>query len=251
MTERAVTVHNSTGQHAVLLVCEHASAFMPQQFGNLGLDPAAAVSHVAWDPGAVATARQLANQLDARLIEGAVSRLIYDCNRPPHAADAMPSRSELYDIPGNANLSAAQRQARVDQYYRPFETQLEQALRDHPCPAVLVTLHSFTPVYHGVQRELDIGILHDEDSRLADALLEVASGYNIQRNAPYGPQDGVTHTLQLHGIANGLPNVMIEIRNDLIRTDQQCADMAVSLATWLDKALLQLSRTSSSPGAAQ
>ncbi len=69
---------------------------------------------------------------------------------------------------------------------------------------------------------MELGILHDEDSWLADRMLDAAAHsplYRTERNEPYGPEDGVTHTLKLHGLANGLHNVMIEVRNDLIGDD--------------------------------
>lgn len=251
MTERAVAIHNAQGTHPVVLICEHASAFIPPSLDNLGLDEKAASSHAAWDPGAASTARHLSGKLDAVLIESTVSRLVYDCNRPPEAASAMPSRSEIYDIPGNARLSADQRQMRIDHYYRPFEKQLTTQLAAHPCPPVLVTMHSFTPVYNGIRRELEIGILHDDDSRLADAMLNVATGFDIRRNEPYGPADGVTHTLRQHGVDHGRLNVMIEIRNDLIESDAQCLDIANHLSQWLTTALTTLSNTEQLPNEPQ
>lgn len=96
-------------------------------------------------------------------------------------------------------------------------------------------MHSFTPVYHGVKRAVEIGVLHDADSRLADAMLMRAADtslYRIARNEPYGPADGVTHTLQLHGLRHGLPNVMIEVRNDLI-SDETGQDVAADFLTGL------------------
>lgn len=238
MTEQAVTVQNAGGRNAVVLVCEHASAHIPSRYNNLGLSAEAARSHVAWDPGAVATARYLSQRLDAVLIESAVSRLVYDCNRPPESADAMPERSEAYEIPGNRNLSTQERQLRIDTCYRPFTSTVAKSLSDHSTTPVLVTIHSFTPVYNGNRRQLDIGILHDDDSRLADAMLDTVpdalSDFIIKRNEPYGPEDGVTHTLKLHGIANKLANVMIEIRNDLLASDTQCRDTAAGIEQWLN-----------------
>ena len=87
---------------------------------------------------------------------------------------------------------------------------------------MIVTIHSFTPIYNGKPRAVELGILHDEDRWLADRMLDAATEaplYKTERNQPYGPEDGVTHTLKLHGLANGLHNVMIEVRNDLIRDD--------------------------------
>jgi predicted N-formylglutamate amidohydrolase len=150
------------------------------------------------------------------------SRLVYDCNRPPEAAGAMPERSEVYDIPGNAGLSDEEKKARTEALYVPFHAAIRALIRDRKAvgqDTVIVTVHSFTPVFHGKARAVEIGILHDDDSRLADGMLAVANAapqYKVERNEPYGPADGVTHTLILHGVANGLRNVMIEVRNDLI-----------------------------------
>jgi predicted N-formylglutamate amidohydrolase len=98
---------------------------------------------------------------------------------------------------------------------------------------MLVTVHSFTPVYFGKTRDVEVGILHDRDSRLADAMIARAdrmqTNYVVRRNEPYGPADGVTHTLVEHGLANGLPNVMIEVRNDLLGDEDGQTAMAAFL----------------------
>jgi len=145
----------------------------------------------------------------------------------------MPETSEIYPVPGNCNLSEQERDRRAQSYYVP----------------VLVTIHSFTSNYHGRQREVEIGILHDSDTRLADALLKVAvadeseNDYIIRRNEPYGPDDDVTHTLQNHAIPANYLNVMIEIRNDLLSTPEACEVVAKSLARWIEKALKKLAPT--------
>lgn len=225
------------GQSPVLLICEHAVADIPEEFENLGLGAKDLNSHIAWDPGAFDTARGLSDRLNAPLVFSTVSRLVYDCNRPPSAESAIPAQSETTPVPGNANLSDAERSARVARFYHPFETLLAKTLDTRPAPSVLVTIHSFTPVYRGKPRSVEIGILHDRDSRFADALLQVADGYAIERNAPYGPEDGVTHTLCHHALPRGFLNVMIEIRNDLIATPEDCARMADTLKGWLSAAL--------------
>lgn len=223
----AAQLHNADGKGQVLLVCEHASNRIPAALDNLGLDEATRLSHIAWDPGALAVAQEISRVLDARLVASTVSRLVYDCNRPPESPGAMPKRSEVFDIPGNQNLNEAEKAARVATVYEPFRTLLADTIATSPTPPVLVTIHSFTPVYLGKQRDVEIGILHDSDTRLADAMLDLAPKHtdmNTRRNDPYGPADGVTHTLKLHALPNGLMNVMIEVRNDLIAdADQQRA----------------------------
>ncbi len=185
----------------------------------------ALASHIAWDPGALAVARQMAGNLDAVLIYQRFSRLVYDCNRPPDSPSAMRDVSEIFRIPGNENLPQEERSRRTTALYMPFHGRIRAEIddrREQGRHTVLVTVHSFTPVYFGKSRSVEIGILHDTDKRLADRMLEAAADtniFNVQRNEPYGPADGVTHTLEVHALPAGLLNVMIEIRNDLIQDE--------------------------------
>ena len=238
----AVAVENEMGKHAVLLVCEHASRTLPARYGDLGLNEDVLSSHIAWDPGALAVARLLSEKLDATLIFQRFSRLIYDCNRPPESPSAMPVTSEIYDISGNRDLSEAERFARTAALYIPFHEAIASLVEKRKITGVgtvVVTIHSFTPVYHGRNRAVEIGILHDSDSRLADTMLAAGAGstFRIERNEPYGPQDGVTHTLRLHALADGLLNVMIEVRNDLIRDEEGQRKVAHLLAELLEKGI--------------
>jgi predicted N-formylglutamate amidohydrolase len=235
---------NAGGGSDILLVCEHASRRLPVRLGALGLSAEALEAHIAWDPGALAVSRRLSSAFDAALIYQNFSRLAYDCNRPPEAVDAMPSRSEIYDIPGNADLSPAERAARTQAIYLPFRAAIARRIAERKAEGrqtVLVTVHSFTPVYRGVARDVEVGILHDRDSRLADEMLRLAAeqggGPVVRRNEPYGPADGVTHTLKEHGLANGLMNVMIEVRNDLIRDEADQEVMAGFLAGLIRQSL--------------
>jgi predicted N-formylglutamate amidohydrolase len=239
-----VTVINQGGSSAILLVCEHASRRLPEKLGTLGLDDEALTAHIAWDPGALAVSRLISESMDAALIQQNFSRLAYDCNRPPDAPDAMPQVSEIYDIPGNRDLNDEARQARIEEIYRPFEGALAREIETRAKGGrrtVIVTMHTFTPVYKGVARDVEIGVLHDEDSRLADEMLARADArYVVRRNEPYGPVDGVTHTLKRHGLENGLVNVMIEIRNDLVRDEAGQARAAGFLSGLLGESLAAL-----------
>ncbi|MCR9135804.1 MAG: N-formylglutamate amidohydrolase [Alphaproteobacteria bacterium] len=223
-----------------LFVCEHASAHIPAGYGRLGLDDAAASSHIAWDPGAETVTRKLGAIFGATAILATVSRLVYDLNRSPDAIDAIPARSEIYDIPGNSNLTPDQVSDRIERLYRPFERTVHNEIERYRDAPALVTIHSFTPVYDGKSRDVQIGFLHDKDSRLADALLSAAPAFtelDVQRNRPYGPEHGVTHTLRIHALPRNLLNVMIEIRSDLLETPDQCDVMATMLGRLLKNAL--------------
>ncbi|SDY06322.1 N-formylglutamate amidohydrolase [Citreimonas salinaria] len=225
-----------------VLVCEHAARAIPLELSHLGLAAADLDSHAVWDIGGAALTRALADRLRTPALLGALSRLVYDCNRPPDAPSAMPAQVERIAVPGNENLDADARATRTRLVYEPFHDAVADALAATP-GAALVTVHSFTPDWNGVPRSVEIGYLHDADARLARAMLRAGQGrrWDSRLNEPYSAADGVTHTLARHGA--GCPSVMIEVRNDLLRDDAAVAAMADHLAAALTAALAALEET--------
>lgn len=236
-----IELRNAQGAGPFLFVCEHASNAFPEEFGDLGLDPAVREAHVAWDPGALGVARSLSDRLDSPLVAATVSRLIYDCNRPPDSPSAMPRSSEAYDIPGNHDLQPADRLARTEAVYLPFQAALTRQLACLLAGGrrpVIVTVHSFTPVWFGQKREVQLGIIHDSDATFAKTVLDKAQGLplHVAVNEPYSAADGVVHTLRLHATPHDLLHVMLEIRNDLLGDLAAQHAMAETLADVLDRA---------------
>ena len=127
LEEPSAIIENGGGQLPVILICEHAGKQFPSKLGALGLNPAEASSHIAWDIGAAAVAKQLAQLLDAPLIMQRYSRLVYDCNRPADAQSAIPASSASINIPGNAALTNADREVRFEEIYLPFETAVSRS----------------------------------------------------------------------------------------------------------------------------
>lgn len=217
-----VGVTNPGGSSPFVLTCDHASNFMPAEFGTLGLPAEDLSRHIAWDPGALPVARRMAAALDATLIETRISRLVIDCNRPLDAPDLVPPVSETTIIPGNAGLSDTQRAERIALSWRPFHDTIANIIDDRLARGQetrLVSVHSFTPVYKGKNRPWHIGIIHDDDRRLASPLiaaLQRLSGVTVGVNEPYSPADRVYFTLERHARSRGLACAMIEIRNDEI-----------------------------------
>lgn len=236
----AAEVHRLSGRSPVVLACEHASNRIPAALDGLGLDEAGQVSHAAWDIGARDLSLALSERLDAVFVASCVSRLVHDCNRPLGAPGAIPPRSEVIDVPGNQGLSAEDRVRREQEVHGPFHKMLGDVLAQRDVPPVLVTIHSFTPVFHGQPRAVELGILHGADDRLARGLLKVMqaeTGLVSDLNAPYGPEDGVLYTLERHALSAGHLNVMIEVRNDLLRAQDQIQRMADLLAAGLQTAV--------------
>lgn len=233
-------IENQDAAGQVVLVCEHASNAFPQPWRDLGLSDAQQQAHIAWDPGALGVTRALSKALDAPMIGAVASRLIYDLNRPPNSPGAMPERSELHDIPGNIVLERPERLDRTRSHYIPFHSALFDLLARRLAmgiPTALITVHSFTPVYFGQARQVEFGVIHDADDRLARAIVAQDSGMLTRLNEPYSAADGVAHTLALHATPLGLPHAMLEIRNDLIATPAAQEQVAARLATVITQAL--------------
>ena len=213
---------NAGGRSPFLLTCDHYGRLIPRTLGDLGL-PAA--SWCATSPGTSAlpaSRRHSHKHLDAHLIVQRYSRLVIDCNRPPGAASSIPRISEATTIPGNEGISreaAAMRRAQVfDPYHRRIDEIIDQRGRAG-LPTVLVSLHSFTPVYAGIARPWHIGTLYHRDTHLPPLLLKLLRAEGdlvVGDNEPYAVSDETDYTIPVHGEARGLMNTGIEIRQDLI-----------------------------------
>jgi predicted N-formylglutamate amidohydrolase len=217
-----VLEHNVAGRSPFLLTCDHYGRLIPRALGDLGLPAGELQRHIAWDIGIAGVAEALAKQLDAHLIAQRYSRLVIDCNRPPSAPSSIPRISEATTIPGNEGLAREAAEARCTQIFEPYHRRIaeviERRLRDGT-PTVLVSLHSFTPVYAGIARPWHIGTLYHRDTRLPPLLLELLraeSDLVVGDNEPYAVSDDTDYTIPVHGEARGLMNSGLEIRQDLI-----------------------------------
>ncbi|MBZ6078629.1 N-formylglutamate amidohydrolase [Microvirga puerhi] len=244
--EPVACLENRQGRSPILLICEHASNHLPERYGTLDLGQAERESHIAWDPGALGVARLLSRDLDAPLIHATVSRLVLDLNRDPSAPDSITALSEATTIPGNADLSPDERARRVAEVYDAFHRAVDDYVEARKAAGhvtTVVSVHSFTPIYRGVPRPWQIGLIFDKDERLAR---RVASGLrrdaalNVGMNEPYSPADRVFHTLERHAERRGLASLMIEIRNDLIRTQDGQASWASRLAPLMREGVQRL-----------
>jgi predicted N-formylglutamate amidohydrolase len=229
-------VSNRPGKSAFVILCDHASNFIPAEFGTLGLDAADRVSHIAWDPGALAVSQRLAAALGATLVESGISRLVADCNRPMDAPDLVPEISERTAIPGNRGLAPEERKRRLALAHEPYHAAIEELIGERLAArreTKLIAVHSFTPVYKGVARPWQVGVIHDDDMRLAEpvlAALSTGGDIVVGDNEPYSPADRVYYTLERHARSRELPCVMIEIRNDEIRDERGQREWADLLA---------------------
>lgn len=224
------TVVNDGGRAPFVLLCDHAGLAFPAALGTLGLGPADLSRHIAYDIGAADATRYLAQQLDAPAVLATYSRLVIDPNRSPDDPSSIPEVSDGTRIPGNLGLSASDRAARraacFDPYHAAVAEIIGSAKRRTAAPAIL-SIHSCTDVMDGFKRPWEIGVLYDQDTRIAGPLIDVLRRRNpdfqIGDNQPYSGSDPKGYTLDSHAVPFGLPHVGIELRQDLIgtRTDAE------------------------------
>ncbi|MCP3403006.1 MULTISPECIES: N-formylglutamate amidohydrolase [unclassified Bradyrhizobium] len=213
---------NAGGASPFLLTSDHYGRELPRALGDLGVAESELTRHIAWDIGIAGVADRLAQMLDAHLIAQRYSRLVIDCNRSPGVASSIPVISEATAIPRNEGISQGERAARRREIFEPYHRRIDAAIdrRLHDKrPTVLVSLHSFTPVYAGVARPWHIGALYNRDTVLPQLLLKHLRSEGdlvVGDNEPYAVSDLSDYTIPVHGEARGLVNTGIEIRQDLI-----------------------------------
>ena len=230
----AVEIVNANGSSSAVLVCDHASNRIPAGLGNLGLAADRLNDHIGWDPGAAEVARRLSAHLDAPLVLSGYSRLVIDCNRPLSNAESIAEQSAGVCVPGNLGLLPEQRSIRAEALFQAYHGMIAALLDGRSGrPSVLLSIHSFTPVLNGRERPWHIGVSSGHDRRLAELILGVLRQNEdliVGDNEPYPIEDGIDYTIPLHGEGRGLPSVMIEIRQDGIRTTAGAATWAARLA---------------------
>ncbi len=217
----------------VLFVCDHASAALPDVYGNLGLKPEAFTRHIAYDIGAAALTRTFAARFGAPAVLSHFSRLLIDPNRGLDDPTLIMEISDGAIIPGNRHISDAERADRIAHYWQPYrsavQAEVARMIETGPVP-VLVSLHSFTPRWKNRPRPWHVAVLWDTDDRLAGPLiaqLRADPALKVGDNEPY---DGALRGDSLHEIATipGLPHVLIELRQDLISDD-------AGIGLWADR----------------
>ncbi len=234
------TIINEHGSAKVLLVGDHVSNAIPEGLNQLGLEAAILDQHVAYDIGTHKLINHLSQHLDAPAVLAGYSRLIVDLNRSLEDPSAFLEISDNILIPGNQDLTTDSKALRVKSFYTPYRVAIDGMLhrfRERDIVPGLISIHSFTPEMAGFQRPWHIGILWDKDPRIPVPLMRNLrahpKGFNIGDNEPYSGKHPADYTIDHHAEAAGLPHVSIEVRQDLVDTEEG----AERWATVLDGAL--------------
>ena len=235
-------IANAGGASPLVLVCDHASNRVPRALHHLGLAPAPLREHIAWDIGAADVARRLSRRFNAPLALTNYSRLVLDCNRALNDPTSIPAESDGIAVPGNRGLSQGERLQRAETLFKPYHDAVAQLVAHkvkHGAPPAVVSIHSFTPVFQRTRRPWHVGVLWNEDRRIALPLLEALrrkADIVVGDNEPYSARDGVGYTIAAHAEGAGLAHVALEIRQDLIATSAGADHWAAIVSDALEAA---------------
>jgi predicted N-formylglutamate amidohydrolase len=226
------TLHNPEGRARTLIVTDHSGQAFPAHMNRLGVADWVLREHVTWDIGSEQVARHLSERFDTPWVAANYSRLIIDVNRAPHDPTSCIPVSAGIAIPGNLELTDADRDARREAFFDPYHEAIARqldAMRAGGYAPALISIHSCTPVFDQLVRPWHIGVLWDTDPRIARPLLsalETLDGVCVGDNEPYSGRDPHDYTIDCHGEGGRLPHVAIEVRQDLIDTDKGAAHWA-------------------------
>lgn len=239
--EQAFRIEGASRPSRWLVTCDHATNHVPRWIddGSLGIAPGDMARHIAYDVGAAGLASRLAAMLDAPAIFSGFSRLVIDANR---GEDDPTLVMRLYDgtvIPANRNAGPPDRLERLERLHRPYHAALARLAGPRP-DRCICAVHSFTPQLRGrPMRPWQVGILYSwKDTRLGPAMVRACreQGWITGENQPYdGHLDG--DSIDRHALAHGRPNVLIEVRNDLIADETGQTGWAARLAPVIEAVL--------------
>ena len=217
----------------LLILCDHASNALPAGYGTLGLPASEFERHIGYDIGGRALTLALAQRLGAPAVMSTFSRLLIDPNRGEDDPTVMMRLSDGTVVPGNHHADKAEIEHRLATYHRPYHAQIERQVGEMMAsgvPPVIISIHSFTPVWRGVPRPWEVAVLWDNDPRANMALveaLEADRALTVGNNEPY---DGClkNDTIYRHATQRGLANCLLELRQDEIGS-------ADGVARWADR----------------
>lgn len=236
------TILNPDGAAPFILTCEHAGLAVPAKLNRLGLEDEDYTKHYAFDIGAKRVTETLSALMDAPAILGNYSRLVVDLNRIVTAPTAFVMTGEGKPIPGNVTITEADKACRAREVYAPYEEALEamidKGLQRGLVPP-LVSIHSFTPQFYNFRRPWQVGFLWTHDARLSKRMIDffIRAGYVVGDNQPYDHRILRGSAINRHGDARLLANTLVEIRQDLIATDENSDQWAKILADCLREVL--------------
>ena len=227
-------------ENQILIIADHASNFIPKENNKLGLPNSLLDQHIAFDIGVKELSFDLSNRLKCKLIQGKYSRLLIDLNRDLDDPTVIPEIVDRRIIPGNIGLSKSKVRSRVKKIYNKYHNEINRIIRDEKIK-VIVSIHSFNPIFMNKKRLFKFGILSNQDKNLSSIIIDQLrlQKLNVGDNKPY-KGNLIGDSMYKHGLINKLPHVLIEVRNDLLSNPTKIKRVSGLLYKTIVKSLKKL-----------
>ncbi len=227
-------------ENQILIIADHASNFIPRENNKLGLSNSFLNHHIAFDIGVKELSMDLSNRLKCKIIQGKYSRLLIDLNRDLDDPTAIPVIVDRKIIPGNIGITKREISLRVKKIYNKYHDEIDQTIRKKKVKVIL-SIHSFNPIFKNKKRYLELGILSNEDKRLSSIIIDQLrlQKINVGDNKPY-KGNLIGDSMYRHGLRNNLPHVLIEVRNDLLSNTSKIKRISRLLHKTIAKSLKKL-----------
>ena len=227
-------------ENQILIIADHASNYVPKDNNKLGLPDSFLGQHIAFDIGVKELSLDLSNRLKCRVIQGKYSRLLIDLNRDIDDPTVIPEIVDRKIIPGNIGLSKSELRLRVKKIYNKYHHEINRTIKNKKVKVIL-SLHSFNPIFKNKRRLLEFGILSNEDKNLSSIIIEQLKlqKLNVGDNKPYRG-NLIGDSMYRHGLSNKLPHALIEVRNDLLSNPTKIKRVSKLLYKTIVKSLEKL-----------
>ena len=235
MTSPAFSIHNQTAQGSFLFTAEHTSNYIPNGYEEK--EHILLQTHWAWDIGIHPLTILLSQICHSSAITACFSRLFCDANRNPEAPSLIKKQLENTKLSFNKDLSQTEREQRIQHYHRPYHQAITQSIlerKKNPSPFLLLSLHSFTPIWNHKLRTMDIGVLFDRDEALAQKLATILKqNFFVSLNEPYSGKNGLIYSADRHGRTHQIPYLELEINQALLSSPERIQAIAHTLGSSL------------------
>jgi predicted N-formylglutamate amidohydrolase len=234
VSEDAVEVAGDPGAGPFLFICEHATRRLPEWQASPE-DLPYLEDHWGSDVGAGDLTRELARLTGGGALLSRFSRLVCDPNRAPEEASFVVREVAGHALSFNRSVDDAERARRCARYFDPYHAAIDRALSRRVAASrdVLVcSIHSFTPIWGGRARPMDVGVLYDDHADVAARLVDALTreGFATAHNEPYSGLAGLIYSARRHGRAHGVVYLELEVRNDAIASPERARAIAPRIA---------------------
>ncbi len=233
-TSDAFELVSTSGEYDLVITCEHASERMPAPWQWPAADRWLVGTHWAWDIGAEQLARELNAELGGTLVLSRFTRLLIDPNRPLDASTLFRAVAEGRQVELNRDLDEHERNRRIERLWTPYHEAVDAAVGACRAP-LLLSIHTFTPIYEGSRRELEVGVLFDRAEEPSASLAAALSAHGIatELNEPWSGKDGLIYAVERHANAHGRMPLELEVRQDLAVEEVFRERLVAALTSWL------------------